>query len=77
MDSLGMEAKICDDVRPEHEHSFSLAEFAELSARLPEYIAVRRREWIAAFGAVRAVATTCEAFERFILPSCLPAVLQP
>jgi hypothetical protein len=76
MGSLGMEAKICDEVRPEHEHSFPLSEFAEFSACLPEYIAIRRSEWIAAFGAARAAATTSEAFERFILPSCLPAVLQ-
>ena len=76
MGSLGIEAMIPDDVS-EHAHWFSLAEFAEFAARLPEYIAIRRQEWIAAFGAVRATATTSEAFERFILPSCLPVVLQP
>ncbi|MBI1916245.1 MAG: hypothetical protein HYS12_16170 [Planctomycetes bacterium] len=35
---LEMEAKICDDVRPEHSHSFSLHEFAEFSAITSRYI---------------------------------------
>ena len=69
---FGMEATIRDEVRPEHEHSFPLAEFAELSACLPEYIATRRSEWIAEFGTARIAATSAECFRRIILPRCQP-----
>src|SRR5205807_4413129 len=44
---LGMQAKICDDVRPEHARSFALPEFADFSSITSGYIADRRAEWIA------------------------------
>jgi hypothetical protein len=74
---LGMEAKICDDVRPEDSRSFSLNEFAEFAAAAVRYIAARRAEWIAAFGAEPIAATTSEVYERVILPRCQPGVGQP
>ena|SRR5581483_668305 len=74
---LGMEVRICDDVRPEHARSFSLDEFAEFSAATPHYIAVRRAEWIAAFGDQRIGATTNEVYQRVILPQCQPGLQQP
>jgi hypothetical protein len=74
---LGMEAKICDDVRPEHAHLFSRHEFAEFSAIVSRYIAVRRTEWIAAFGNEAMAATTNEVYQRIILPRCQPGIEQP
>ncbi len=74
---LGMEAKICDDVRPEHSRSFSLIEFADFSAITSRYIALRRAEWIAAFGDESMPATTNEVYERIILPRCQPGIAQP
>src|SRR5439155_19559741 len=74
---LGMEAKICDDVRPEHSRSFSLAEFAEFSAITSQYTAARRREWIRAFGYEPMAATTNAVHQRVILPRCQPGIEQP
>lgn len=74
---FGMEAKICDDVRPEHRHWFSLAHYAEFSSVILHYIAARRTEWIAAFGAEQLAATTNEVHERIILPRCQPVVAHP
>jgi hypothetical protein len=77
MNRLGMEAKICDDVLPEHSHSFSVHDFAEFSAIASRYIAARRAEWIAAFGDEPMAATTNEVYRRIILPRCQPGVGQP
>lgn len=67
-----MEAWICDDVRPEDAHSFSLTHFAEFSSAALRSIAARRTEWIAAFGTEQMPATTNEVYERIILPRCQP-----
>jgi hypothetical protein len=77
MGRLGMEAKICDDVRPEHSGSFSLGEFAKFSAITTRYIGARREEWVAAFGAETLAATTNEVHQRIILPRCQPGIKQP
>lgn len=77
MTRLGMEAKVCDDVRPEHSHAFSLHEVAEFSAITSRYIAARRTEWIAAFGDEPMAATTNEVYHRIILPRCQPKIEQP
>lgn len=69
---LRMEAKICDDVRPEHQHAFSLAQLAELSSVASHYIDARKTEWHAAFGDEQLAATTNEVHERIILPRCQP-----
>jgi hypothetical protein len=74
MSRLEMETSICDDVRPEHARAFSLTEFAEFSAVTMNYIAARRMEWVAAFGAESLAATTNEVFRRIILPQCQPGV---
>jgi hypothetical protein len=71
---LGMEATICDDVGPEHRHSFSLTQFTEFSAATLDYIAMRRGEWNAAFGLEPLSATTNEVYQRIILPQCQPVV---
>lgn len=73
---LGMEVKICDDVRPEHSHSFSLNEFAEFSVIASRSIAARRAEWIAAFGDEPMAATMNEVYQRIILPRCQPGIEQ-
>jgi hypothetical protein len=77
MTLLGMEVRICDDVRPEHSRSFSITELAELSAVVSRYIAVRRAEWVAAFGDEPLAASTNDVFRRIILPRCQPGVEQP
>jgi hypothetical protein len=77
MTRLGMEAKICDDVRPEHARSFSRDDFAEFADATLRYIAARRAEWIAAFGDEPMAATTNEVYERIILPHCQPGLQQP
>ncbi len=69
---LGMEVWICDDVRPEDAHSFSLAHYAEFSSAALRSIAARRAEWIAAFGTEQMAATTNQVYERIILPRCQP-----
>lgn len=70
MSRLGMEARIRDDVPPEHAHSFSADDFDDFSAVATRCIASRRREWISAFGTELAAATTSEAHARIILPHC-------
>jgi hypothetical protein len=67
-----MNVRICDDVEPEHEHPFSLDEFAEFSAITVRCIAARRAEWIGFWGTEMLAATTPEAYERIILPRCKP-----
>jgi hypothetical protein len=74
---FGMTAKICDDVRAEHAGSFSLKEFATFSAITERSIAVRRAEWIAAFGSAPLAATTNEVHQQLILPRCQPGIGQP
>src|SRR5438874_5377165 len=74
---LGMQARICDDVRPEHARSFALPEFADFSSITSGYIADRRAEWIAAFGDQPMAATTNEVYERIILPQCQPGIKLP
>lgn len=71
---LGLEATICDDVGPEHKHSFSLTQFTEFSTATLNYIAMRRGEWNAAFGLEPLSATTNEVYQRIILPRCQPVV---
>jgi hypothetical protein len=77
MARLGMEAKICDDVRPEHSGAFSFEEFPAFSAAASGCIAVRRAEWVAAFGDEPMASTTKEVYERVILPQCQPGAPQP
>jgi hypothetical protein len=77
MTRLGMEAKICDDVSPEHSRAFSIRELPELSAISADYIAARRAEWIAAFGDEPLAATTNEVHRHVILPRCQPGIEQP
>ncbi len=74
---LGMRVTICDDVRPEHAHAFSLAEFSDFASITSGYIAARRAEWIAVFGDEPMAATTSEVYERVILPRCQPGMQQP
>jgi hypothetical protein len=69
---LGMDVSICDDVRPEHTHPFSVAAFDEFAAAASGYIAARRTEWIAGFGSRQLAATTNEVHEQIILPRCQP-----
>lgn len=76
MARLGMEVKICDDVRPEHSRSFPLDEFPDFSAVTSRYIAARRTEWIAAFGDEPMAATTNEVHQRVILPRCQSGIEQ-
>src|SRR5437867_1838322 len=42
MARVGLEARICDNVRPDHSRSFSLREFPEFSTITSSYIAARR-----------------------------------
>jgi hypothetical protein len=77
MAKLGMEARICEEVRPEHAGAFALSEFTNFSAITARSIAVRRAEWVAAFGTALLAATTREAYRRIILPRCQPGIKQP
>jgi hypothetical protein len=77
MARLDMQAKICDDVRPEHEHSYSLADYSVFSEATTPYIAARRAEWIAAFGTEQLAASTNEVYQWIILPQCQPGFVQP
>ncbi len=74
---LGMEATICDDVRPEHARPFALQEFSEFAAITARSIAARRAEWRAAFGDEPLAATTNEVYQRVILPRCQPGIEYP
>ena len=67
-----MSAFIAEGVRPEHKHLFSLEQFAEFASAVRHYAAERRREWGAQFGPATFPARTREAFERIILPKCVP-----
>ncbi len=73
MTELGMKAKICNDVRPDHDHPFYFDQFNELSASASLYIAARRKEWIATMGPEQAT-NRKELYERIILPQCEPIV---
>src|SRR5947207_6013530 len=66
MTRLGMEARVCEDVRPEHSGTFSVDDFPEFSAITAGYIAARRAEWIAAFGDQPIAASTNEVYQRVI-----------
>ena len=70
MQMFGMQATICGDVPAEHDHAFSLADFDEFAQAAVGCIAVRRREWQAAFGNRQLAATTAEVHEQIILPLC-------
>jgi hypothetical protein len=74
---LGMEARICDDVLPEHSRSYFLDEFEAFSAITSSYVAARRTEWIAAFGDKAMAASTNDVYQRIILPRCQPGIKQP
>jgi hypothetical protein len=74
---LGLQARVCDDVRPEHARAFSLDEFAEFAGVTSHYTATRRAEWIAAFGSDTMAATTNEVYQRVILPRCQPVLKRP
>jgi hypothetical protein len=69
---FGMEVSICDEVRPEDAHPFSLAHYTEFSSAALRSIAARRTEWIAAFGTEQMTATTNQVYKRIILPRCQP-----
>lgn len=77
MMQLGMEAKICDDVRPEQARPFSSEGFDVFSSITSRCIATRRTEWMKAFGTEPLAATTNEVYQRIILPRCQPAIAQP
>ncbi len=77
MGRLGMEARICDDVRTEQARSYPLDAFADFSGATLDYIAARRAEWVRAFGDEPLAATTNDVFARVILPRCQPGVEQP
>jgi len=70
VDRFGMEARVCDDVRPEHDRAFSLAEFPEFAEVVSCAIPDRRAEWIGAFGGELIGASTREVYQRVILPPC-------
>jgi hypothetical protein len=70
LDRFGMEATICDDVRPEHAHSWPAADIEGFSAITSGYIADRRQEWMANFGTEPLAATTNEVYQQVILPRC-------
>lgn len=70
MQRFGMHARICDDVSPDHDRNFSLAEFDEFARATMGYTAARRREWQAAFGIRQLAATTSDVHEQIILPLC-------
>jgi hypothetical protein len=72
-----MEAKICDDVDPEHAEFYPRSEFAQFSAAAEGCIAARRAEWAGAFGNASLAATTNEVYQRFILPQCQPVLKVP
>jgi hypothetical protein len=73
---LGMQARICDDVRPEDSRPFSLAEFHDFAAITQCSIAGRRAEWIEGFGDETMAASMEEVYRRVILPRCQPVTDQ-
>ncbi len=72
---LRMDAKICDDVRPEHAGDYSAWRFAEFATASLEYQSARRAEWIAQFGPTQLAAKTSEVYTKMILPKCEPVVV--
>ena len=72
MARLGMEVRICDDVRPEHSQWFALDRFPEFAQIVSRDLATRRAEWLANFGPVQFPAKTHEVYERIIRPRCEP-----
>ncbi|MBX9584290.1 MAG: hypothetical protein K2X87_28660 [Gemmataceae bacterium] len=70
---LGMDARVCDDVPPDHAGPFPLARFAEFAGIASQAIHARRAEWITNFGPAQFPATTSEVYEAVILPQCRPA----
>lgn len=70
--SLGMEAFIADETRPEHGGWFGPDRFEEFAAAVPLYTAGRRAEWAAQFGPEQFPASTADAsryvLERFASP---------
>lgn len=77
MGGLGMEARICDEVLPEDAGWFKAARFADLSAAIARCAALRRAEWVAAFGPEQLAATTPEVYRRLILPRCVQVTGSP
>jgi hypothetical protein len=69
---LGMEARICDDVPPQHAQGFPAARFPEFGDAVTRCIDARRAEWVANFGPSQFPAKTSEVYERSILPRCVP-----
>jgi hypothetical protein len=57
---LGMEARICDDVPPQHAQGFPATRFPEFADAASRCISTRRAEWVS------------EVYERIILPRCVP-----
>jgi hypothetical protein len=76
MTHLGMEARVCDDVRPEDSQAFPVTRFPEFTDIVLRHLATRRAEWMASFGPDQFLAKTHEVYERVILPSCQPAAGQ-
>jgi hypothetical protein len=74
MEHLGLAATVCDAVPNGETRSFALDEFADFSAVASRCIAIRRAEWIGAFGDETLAATTSAVHERVILPRCQPEV---
>jgi hypothetical protein len=70
MGRLRMKVRICDATCAEDAEPFSLDRIADFLASAERCIAVRRAEWIAAFGAEQLRATTNEVHARLILPRC-------
>lgn len=72
MARLGMDARVCDDVPPEHAGPYPAARFADFAEVASRAIRARRAEWVAQFGPDEFPATTPEVYERVILPRCVP-----
>lgn len=69
---LGMDARVCDDVRPEDARWYSAGEFAEFVGVASGRIAARRAEWTTSFGDTQLAAKTPEVYAKIILPRCVP-----
>jgi hypothetical protein len=69
MAAHGMEARVMDEVRPEHAGGFPLGRFAELAEAAVGYIAGARAAWVAMFGPVQAKATTAQAWGLVLPPA--------
>ena len=73
--ALDMDVKICDDVRSDHSRWYSATHFIEFAEVASGYIAARRAEWVANFGATQLSAKTPEVYAKVILPKCVPVVV--